>query len=309
MSDDTTAPEAADSKPKRTRAKKTADPATPVKKATQKKATQKKTTQKKAAEPVGPPAVMFQAPEPAPVKKAAKKKAAAAAGEKSADKPAKAAKPARMAEPAEPAKPARKRAPKISIEGGEPAVEPALAKVDAADEGDGGGPDGARKRRRRGRRGRGRGKGTGDALDTGDDTADEGESGAPAADSRGADDDAGDTDGEDGTGSTHRRRRRRRGGGGGGGAEVEPAPDDPERTVVRVREPRRVESEVRGVSGSTRLEAKRQRRRDGGDRHRGGVPRTSRVRRPRDARAPARGPYADRGARGRHLGRALRDEG
>lgn len=43
---------------------------------------------------------------------------------------------------------------------------------------------------------------------------------------------------------------------------------DPPNTVVHEREPRnktRVKDEVQGISGSTRLEAKRQRRRDGRD--------------------------------------------
>jgi ribonuclease E len=56
-----------------------------------------------------------------------------------------------------------------------------------------------------------------------------------------------------------RRRRRRR------GEEAAPSPDDPMDTVVRVREPRRQEAsdEVAGIDGSTRMEAKRQRRREG----------------------------------------------
>jgi ribonuclease E len=67
-----------------------------------------------------------------------------------------------------------------------------------------------------------------------------------------------------------RRRRRRRGDGGDGDA------DDGVPTVVKVREPRgggggrawEPDDEVRGVTGSTRLEAKRQRRRGGRDQRR-----------------------------------------
>ncbi len=61
-------------------------------------------------------------------------------------------------------------------------------------------------------------------------------------------------------GQRRRRRRRRR-----KGEESAPAPDDPTETVTRVREPRRQEadSEVSGIDGSTRMEAKRQRRREG----------------------------------------------
>lgn len=73
-------------------------------------------------------------------------------------------------------------------------------------------------------------------------------------------------DSGDGT-SANRRRRRRRRRKGGDGDEPLPA-DDPPNTVVHEREPRnksRARDEVQGISGSTRLEAKRQRRRDGRD--------------------------------------------
>jgi ribonuclease E len=58
-------------------------------------------------------------------------------------------------------------------------------------------------------------------------------------------------------GSRRRRRRRRRSGAG----DAEPTVDDPPNTITRVRESRR--DEVTGVRGSTRLEAKKQRRREG----------------------------------------------
>jgi ribonuclease E len=72
---------------------------------------------------------------------------------------------------------------------------------------------------------------------------------------------------EDGGGSSSRRRRRRRQRSGSGAAEVDvPAPDDPADTVVHVREPRPAEpDDVRAVKGSTRLEAKRQRRKESRD--------------------------------------------
>lgn len=65
------------------------------------------------------------------------------------------------------------------------------------------------------------------------------------------------------TATSKRRRRRHRKGGGEGTDEA--SPDDPPNTVVHEREPRskRSRDEVQGISGSTRLEAKRQRRRDG----------------------------------------------
>ncbi len=82
----------------------------------------------------------------------------------------------------------------------------------------------------------------------------------------GPEDEAGDGDGEDGAASRRRRRRRRR----GSASDGEPAADDPPNTVVHVRVPRAQTSDepvsvsdVRSVRGSTRLEAKRQRRREG----------------------------------------------
>ncbi|MDF2747786.1 MAG: Rne/Rng family ribonuclease [Propionibacteriaceae bacterium] len=58
-----------------------------------------------------------------------------------------------------------------------------------------------------------------------------------------------------------RRRRRRR------GEDTSGSPDDPTEVVDRVREPRPERSgrEVTGIEGSTRMEAKRQRRREGRD--------------------------------------------
>jgi ribonuclease E len=67
--------------------------------------------------------------------------------------------------------------------------------------------------------------------------------------------------GDDESSSSRRRRRRRRRGSGGDG---EPGSDDPPNTVVKVREPR-AEEEIQGVKGSTRMQARRQRRKDGRD--------------------------------------------
>nr|WP_239161087.1 Rne/Rng family ribonuclease [Virgisporangium ochraceum] len=110
------------------------------------------------------------------------------------------------------------------------------------------------RRRRRGRRGRGRGRG---GADDGDDVEGDAE---PAADAEEA---AADDD-EDDDGSTTRRRRRRR---RKGAAGADDGGDDPN-VVVKIREPRAARDEVQGVSGSTRLEAKRQRRRDGREQRR-----------------------------------------
>jgi ribonuclease E len=123
-------------------------------------------------------------------------------------------------------------------------------------------PDGtSRRRRRRGRRGRGRGK-TGEDTEDGsaeqDDTGDQ--DSAESSDQR-TDDPAVEEPAE---GEVRRRRRRRRRR-DGGDDEVDAREDDPPDTVVHVREitDRPVEDEVQAIRGSTRLEAKRQRRRDG----------------------------------------------
>ncbi|MFF4661752.1 Rne/Rng family ribonuclease, partial [Streptomyces sp. NPDC001282] len=82
-----------------------------------------------------------------------------------------------------------------------------------------------------------------------------------------------------GTSSSRRRRRRRRRS-GDLTADVEVGADDPERTVVKVREPRKKEErepgtgfdEVQSIKGSTRMEAKKQRRREGREQGRRRVP-------------------------------------
>jgi ribonuclease E len=157
---------------------------------------------------------------------------------------------------------------------------PAVAAGDAGDgggpEGDGNGPEGAAssaKRRRRGGRGHSRSRGTGDeatepgaeapasAAEENDRAADDG--GQPG--SEGAEEDGAADDGEGSAAPGKRRRRRRR---SGSAAEGDgPGSDDPPNTVVHVRAPRTAapddKPDVKGVKGSTRLEAKRQRRREG----------------------------------------------
>ena len=154
---------------------------------------------------------------------------------------------------------------------------------DAADAADDGGEDGtdedgerpANRRRRRGRRGRGRGRGEQSSDDAADgdtegETQDAAAEGDEDADGE-ADDDSGDDDANASDGASRRRRRRRRrksGGAGGDDADGEAgSPDDPPNTVVHERAPRAKadNNEIQGITGSTRLEAKRQRRRDGRD--------------------------------------------
>ncbi|OBJ83025.1 Rne/Rng family ribonuclease [Mycobacterium asiaticum] len=146
----------------------------------------------------------------------------------------------------------------------------------------------ANKRRRRGRRGRGRGRGEQNGADgdspnqSGTDTetsaGDETDSETRVGDDTDSDDE--NENGEDENGSAEgasrrRRRRRRRKSGNGDDGDDGPAPDDPPNTVVHERAPRSGgkqdggsdsgSGEIKGIDGSTRLEAKRQRRRDGRD--------------------------------------------
>ncbi|MFT3662814.1 MAG: translation initiation factor IF-2 N-terminal domain-containing protein [Gordonia sp. (in: high G+C Gram-positive bacteria)] len=97
--------------------------------------------------------------------------------------------------------------------------------------------------------------------------ADDAEAKEPEAEAQDVEnDETAEGDGDESATPTSKRRRRRRRRKGGAEAE-EASPDDPPNTVVHEREPRakKVRDEVQGISGSTRLEAKRQRRRDGRD--------------------------------------------
>ena len=157
---------------------------------------------------------------------------------------------------------------------------------DESDDGEGGG--GRRRRRRGGRRRRKSGDGdsgeAGNDQDSGrDDRQDskqdkqdggrqnakqdggrqnakqDGRQDGGRQDNRGGPDTDDSDDGGEGT-SRRRRRRRRTGDDGPGGSE---GSDDPQNTVTRVRRQRNAEDEITAISGSTRLEAKKQRRRDG----------------------------------------------
>ncbi|BCB84487.1 Rne/Rng family ribonuclease [Phytohabitans suffuscus] len=207
------------------------------------------------------PTVLFMAPEAEdepPAKAARKARAEKAVAEPTAEPEAApavaAAAEEEVAEPAEPARRRRRARRTAEAVEAEPEVVAETTEVEAEeddeeDEEDEDEEGGGRRRRRRGRRGRGRGRGTAD------DEADEEEPAAEAAD---------EDEDEDGEPLTRRRRRRRRKGSG----DVESGADDGVPTVVKIREPRRGSDEVQGVSGSTRLEAKRQRRRDGREQRR-----------------------------------------
>ncbi|GAA2099773.1 hypothetical protein GCM10009841_13940 [Microlunatus panaciterrae] len=129
--------------------------------------------------------------------------------------------------------------------------------------------DGQPRRRRRRRGGRRRRRGGSDDTAESDeedtDSSDEAEKDQNEP-GQSADDAAQETshdDGDEGESEGQRRRRRRR---RRRGEDAGAAPDDPSEVVVRVREPRsrkQAQQQVTGIEGSTRMEAKRQRRRDG----------------------------------------------
>ena len=187
----------------------------------------------------------------------------------------------------------------------EDAADP--AETDSRQRDDEGSPS-ARRRRRRGRRGRGRGRGDdsdtsedsaegthrdADTTDRTDNTTQSGSKSGQAGNKKkqqkqtspveaeenattttAAEDTEAAAEGGEDTSSTHRRRRRRR------RSDVDTddsTQGDPPNTVVHERgstRRRRTSSsdEVQGISGSTRLEAKRQRRREGRDNARNRIP-------------------------------------
>ncbi|WP_445954675.1 Rne/Rng family ribonuclease, partial [Streptomyces sp. LNU-CPARS28] len=168
----------------------------------------------------------------------------------------------------------------------EPA-EPAEAVTDVDNEGADEAADGEDagerhgRRRRRGGRRRRRGESAdadGAEQSDADERSDEADADETAADQSDEDaDDSDDAEAAGGSGSSSSRRRRRRRRRAGDSAEAEPGDGDPERTVVKVREPRKKgddspSDEVQSIKGSTRLEAKKQRRREGREQGRRRVP-------------------------------------
>jgi ribonuclease E len=237
----------------------------------------KKSTKKAAAAPAE------DVPAEKPAKRTRKKKAAAPAedaavssGEGSASSDAAADADARMttagpvpvvfqppdAEAAEEKPKGRRsrKSAKPAADDAAPAADEAVVTTEVAEGADAGagageeseeGEPGRRRRRRRGGRGRKR--------RSGDEAAD-GDEGDQDEDSEGDQDEGTESDDSESTASKRRRRRRRRGGDG----DMESSPDDPPNTVVRVREPRGSgRDDVASLKGSTRLEAKKQRRREG----------------------------------------------
>ncbi|WP_030397423.1 Rne/Rng family ribonuclease [Kitasatospora purpeofusca] len=153
-----------------------------------------------------------------------------------------------------------------------PAVAAPATGPEAEDEWEDGRPS---RRRRRGGRRRRRGEA--------DEEAEAPETEQPAVEEPAVaaadEDDEDDDDLAAGLSSSRRRRRRRRRSGEAGAVEVAETTEDGVRTVVKVREPRRRSTEpsfdpdeVQSIKGSTRLEAKKQRRREGRELGRRRVP-------------------------------------
>ncbi|MGO4462290.1 ribonuclease E/G, partial [Streptomyces sp. M-16] len=176
---------------------------------------------------------------------------------------------------AEPVAPAAPSAPVslADVEAVDEEHEAEAAELDE-DEADESGERPSRRRRRGGRRRR---RGESADLDESADEDAEAEAEAEAAEQEEEEEE----ESEEALGSSSsRRRRRRRRRSGDGAADTEAGDEDGVRTVVKVREPRpareRSEStssdEVQSIKGSTRLEAKKQRRREGREQGRRRVP-------------------------------------
>ncbi|WP_431949265.1 Rne/Rng family ribonuclease [Actinacidiphila sp. bgisy167] len=218
-------------------------------------------------------APVFQAPAPAPAQAAEAEPAAEHAEQEEPEAEEYAGgrrrRRRRRGEPAEAVETAQSAVVEHADEERHEAVQELEAEAEGeepeADEGDGEGGERISRRRRRGGRRRRRGE----AAD-GEESAGEDEDAEGAADESEEDE---EQDAE--SSSTSRRRRRRRRRGGEGQAEDSLGEDAPERTVVKIREPRKPSEpvdEVQSIKGSTRLEAKKQRRREGREQGRRRVP-------------------------------------
>ena len=157
-----------------------------------------------------------------------------------------------VAAPAPESAPIHQVSSKATAGQGADAGQDSTDEADDVDDSDDSGADGARRRRRRGGKGRrGRATGADESATDADETSEKESVEATSADRPPADDDESEDDGA----SRRRTRRRRRGAAGDN--------DDPPSTTTRVREPRPARDEVTAVKGSTRLEAKKLRRREG----------------------------------------------
>ena len=262
---------------KKATARKTATKKTAAKKTTAKKTTTRRTTKKAAEAPAGgepvaaappasseapteqaegeqatgeesgAPAVLFQAPDAAPPRKRASRRKATPPKEP-------------VAEPAEAEVTPESETPPAPVEGAEVVSEtPAEETADqpAGEEGEDAQEGGSGGRRRRRRGGRRRRKSSGETGDGAEAESSEGQEESETADPA----DTGDAEEQtDSSTSSRRRRRRRR---AGDSAEANGEDDNPPNTVTKVRQTRSAEDQITALSGSTRLEAKKQRRREG----------------------------------------------
>ncbi|MGZ4654893.1 Rne/Rng family ribonuclease [Oryzihumus sp.] len=208
------------------------------------------------------------APEPAEVE-AVVESAVEAAGEETAEETPAVPSFGLLFQPPDPALVTRRRSRRATAPEATPAhAEAAPAEpTEAAEAGTGpvaehdheqdqeAGEGGGRRRRRRGGKGRGRGRGGEAAEQAESPESAEQEEAAEATGQTGPEAEQTEEGGE--STSSRRRRRRRRTGGGAAEGEDEPG------TVTKVREPRKERDEVTSLKGSTRLEAKKQRRREG----------------------------------------------
>ena len=208
--------------------------------------TETKPRRRSASRPAGPPVVAGDAPVKKAAKTATKKAAKTVDDAPAADAPKTRAKKAPVAVTFQPpdvtvAKKAAKVATVAASEKAEKPAKAAAPKKAAESDADDRSEGGSKRRRRRGGSRRGSGR-----PDQGSDATNE---------NLEPDDHDSDDDDHDREGGSHRRRRRRRRSGQTDGL----LPDDPPNTVVRVRESRSSDD----LQGSTRLQAKKNRRREG----------------------------------------------
>ncbi len=246
--------------------------AAPVKKA----ASRSRTTKKAAAQPAeesagsdaGQPAAgtvpLFQAPDTATQAPAPRRSRKQAAGSEEAvsGKPAEKATADRAGDKA-----TDKGTDEKPSSEGDQAAPGGEDDTQSQPESDEGGESAGRRRRRRGGRRRRKPGGEGGSADDQQDQQDEKPETAASQDAK-ADgpeksdpDEKADGEKEGGESSSSRRRRRRRRAGDGGSDQG--TTDDPQNTVTKVRQGRSAEDQITSLSGSTRLEAKKQRRREG----------------------------------------------
>ncbi|MGW7457950.1 Rne/Rng family ribonuclease [Streptomyces sp. NPDC054797] len=160
----------------------------------------------------------------------------------------------------------------------EPEAEAAELDEEGAEfeEGDESGERPSRRRRRGGRRRR-----RGEAADLDESAEEETEAEQESAEQEAGEEEDDEAEEALGSSSSRRRRRRRRRTGETAAESAEAGDEDGVRTVVKVREPRPAREkaepgtgadEVQSIKGSTRLEAKKQRRREGREQGRRRVP-------------------------------------